>query len=330
MSEAHAARDRAAQWIIAREQPGWSGRDQAALDAWLAQSDTNKAAFWRLELGWQQADRVAALGPAPDADTRTLVRLSPGRWWKKRQALVALAASLSVVAAAWLFHSSSAGPAGASAILARAYATEVGGHGRIGLPDGSKVELNTDTKLRAALDGQGRSIWLDQGEAFFEVAHQQGHPFVVHAGSRAITVLGTKFSVRRQGDQVRVSVLEGRVRVDDVHHPASARSTTITEGDIALSQGGATLVTAANRQRVDDALSWREGLLSFDQERLGDIAVEFNRYNRRHIAIDDPQIADLRIGGAFPARHPAAFARLLRDAYGLKVTETHSTVEISY
>ncbi len=179
-----------------------------------------------------------------------------------------------------------------------------------------------------------REVWLDRGEAYFEVAHAANRPFVVHAGSRTITVLGTKFSVRRDGNRVIVSVLEGRVRVDrsDVRgqdNGESASSATITGGDVALADGASTLVTASSAERVQHALSWREGMLMFDQSTLADAAAEFNRYNRRQIIIADPQTASIRIGGTFRATNVDVFVRLLREAYGLRIEVRGDEARIS-
>jgi len=191
------------------------------------------------------------------------------------------------------------------------------------------VELNTASVVRTALGGQRREVWLDRGEAYFEVAHDPEHPFVVHAGSRDVTVLGTKFSVRHDGDKVIVAVREGRVRVDDVSEARAVRSTTITGGDTAVAQGAATLVTAKSEERVESALAWRDGMLNFDQERLVDVAAEFNRYNARRLTVADAAAAQTRISGSFPTSRPESFVRLLRDAYGLKIEESDSAIKIS-
>ena len=60
-----------------------------------------------------------------------------------------------------------------------------------------RVELNTETRLRASISADGREAWLDQGEAYFEVAHDASRPFTVHMGDRTVNVLGTRFSVKR-------------------------------------------------------------------------------------------------------------------------------------
>src|SRR3546814_5883417 len=98
-----------------------------------------------------------------------------------------------------------------------------------------------------------RRVWLDNGEVFFEIAHDAAHPFVIFAGPKRITVLGTKFSVRRDGDKVSVSVLEGRVRIDDVQTQLETgnSSATITGGVLAVTNGPSTLVTQRAPDRVD-------------------------------------------------------------------------------
>ncbi|MBJ7499605.1 MAG: FecR domain-containing protein [Sphingopyxis sp.] len=320
MSCAQEARDRAALWVVAREQDDWSESDQAALDAWLAESDMNKAAYWRLDHSWREADRIGALGRN---ESRRQEPSPRGRWWVP----AALAASLTLVAGAGFYRSWQADQR--QSIAQVRYDTPVGGHRKVGLPDGSRIELNTASAVRAAVGKAKREIWLDRGEAYFEVAHKEGRPFVVHAGSRTVTVLGTKFSVRRDGGKVIVSVLEGRVRVDDVANVHAVRSTIISGGDIALARGAATLVTARSDTRVEDALAWRAGMLSFDQSRLADVAAEFNRYNEKQMVVTDSTVSNIRIGGMFPAAKPDDFVRLLRDAYGLRVEETGREMKIS-
>jgi transmembrane sensor len=329
MSRLNAIQDRAASWILAREEPGWTDQSQAELDAWLAESDLHRVTFLRLEKGWRDADRMRSLGPLaePPQSDKPAVIARPS--WRRRWMPLAAAAS---IAAAFGIASGQYGKmvgSEASEVVSTRFATPVGGHQLIGLSDGTKVELNTASVVRAAVGQIRREVWLDRGEAYFEVEHDERRPFVVHAGSRQVTVLGTKFSVRREGDEVTVYVREGRVRVDDLKGARSVRSTTITGGDIALAKGTATLVTAQSDERVQDALAWREGMLSFDQKRLSDVAAEFNRYNRQQLVLTDSDAANIRIGGMFPSSKPDDFAHLLRDAYGLEVDEGPEVIRIS-
>lgn len=332
MSRAQIANDRAADWIIRRESEGWSRADQAELDAWLAEADGNKAAYWRLKHSWREADRIGALGPvtgrAADENDGFLTR-----WRNWKPLAIAASVMLMVGAGSGILFFGASRPqqptqlANAAPSAAKTFETPVGGHRIIPLEDGSKVELNTASSVRTSVTAEARQVWLDKGEAYFEVAHLSGRPFVVHAGSRTITVLGTKFSVRRDADRVTVSVVEGRVRVADSKDISPA--TVIRGGDIAIAQGPATLFTAKAQERVENALSWRQGVLSFDQSPLSEVAAEFNRYNAKPIIVKDGAAGAMRIGGAFPASDPEAFVRLLRDAYGLRVENREDAVIIS-
>ena len=126
-----------------------------------------------------------------------------------------------------------------------------------------------------------------------------------------------------------VTVLEGRVRVDEMEDNRATRSSIIVGGDIAMAEGAATLVTARSGEKVEGALSWRTGMLTFDQKPLPAIVAEFNRYNARKLVIDGPSVGTMRITGTFPSDRPDAFARLLRDAYGLEVDDTAGEIRVS-
>jgi transmembrane sensor len=323
MSRSERAEIEAANWIISQSDGRLSDADQTEFDSWFAASEGNKAAYWRLKLGWEEADRIGALGHDQASASFSRHRIVR-RWWVPSS----IAASLALIVGAQVLTEKSE-PARQEPVVSRAFATAVGARKSIGLPDGSRVQLNTGSKVRAAVTARAREIWLDQGEAFFEVAHNEAQPFVVHAGDRTITVLGTKFSVRREGAQVTVAVLEGRVRVDEPRSDQPTRSMIIVGGDIALAKGTSTMVTSRSDERVEDALSWRSGMLSFEQDRLSDIAAEFNRYNVRKMVVTDPEASAVRIAGVFPANDPEGFVELLRDAYGLKVQSTATTINIS-
>jgi len=318
MNRHQAIEDRALDWLIRRDEPDWSDGDQAELDQWLTESMAHRAAWLRAEHGWAQADRVRSLGNWGEQRT--------GEYRGPRWLPAAIAASL-------LFAFGIGGYALApefgnqpAAQQAR-FNTPVGGHKIISLADGSSVELNTASVVRAAVDEKSRNVWLDSGEAYFEVKHRDGEPFVVHAGSRTITVLGTKFSVRRDKDRVTVNVIEGRVRVDD----GQGRDTSaaiITAGDTAIARAGSTLIAPKSEERVEGALAWRNGMLSFNLIPLSEVVAEFNRYNRTQL-VADPSVATIPIGGTFQASNVDAFARLLHDAYGLKTEKDGDRIRIS-
>jgi transmembrane sensor len=304
----------AAEWLTRREQPQWSQTDQTALDGWLDESMSHKAAFWRLEHAWQMADRIGALS-ARDAATRPRRTGLPLKWWRAG----AVAASLLLAVAFIGLHSR---PTLSPQPNVDTFDTGIGGHRIVPLVDGSRIELNTATNLRTLISKKRRDVWLDRGEAFFQVAHIEGRAFVVHAGPRLITVVGTQFSVRRDDDKVTVAVVQGRVRVEDTTPGASSASITVTPGDVAIGLGSSTMVVSKPVAAVEDKLTWRDGRLVFDGTSLAEVADDFNRYNRQQLLISDPSVAAIRISGTFKASNVEAFVRLLKEAYGLKVELT--------
>ena len=323
MKRQEAIEDQALDWLLRRSGPDWNAEEQAELDAWLDESMAHKAAFWRADHGWRQADRIRSLGF--DNDDRTDDQPTRRRWLPS-----AIAASLVLAVGIGTFALAPPFTDEPTPVVQQAkFDTPVGGQKKIPLEDGSTVELNTQTVIRTVVNESRREVWLDAGEAFFEVAHRDDEPFVVHAGRKTITVLGTKFSVRRDGDgRVTVNVLEGRVRVDD-DEAIQDRAAIITAGDIAMSRGTSTLITRQAEKKVDAALAWREGLLSFDQAPLAQVVAEFNRYNRSRLVVTDAEAARIPIGGSFEASSADSFVRLLHDAYGLRIERDDNMVKIS-
>ena len=305
---------KAAEWLMRREQPEWSQADQAALDGWLNESMSHKAAFWRLEHSWQMADRVGALGAREVALLPRRTRLPPKGW----QAAALAASLLLVIAFVGVYTRPTLSPPPS----VDTYDTGIGGHRIVPLLDGSRIELNTATILRTLISKRRRDVWLDRGEAFFEVAHLEGSAFVVHVGPRMITVVGTQFSVRRDGDQVTVAVVRGKVRVEDTTRGEASATTTVTPGDVAIGLGASTMVISKPVAAIEDTLTWRDGRLVFHGTSLAEVAADFNRYNSQQLLISDPSVAAIRISGTFKAANVEAFVRLLKDAYGLKVELT--------
>jgi transmembrane sensor len=208
------------------------------------------------------------------------------------------------------------------------YAAQLGERPILRLSDGTRIQLNSDTQVQTNVDGSARTVKLERGEAFFEVVHDAKRPFVVLAGNRRITDLGTKFSVRRDGDNVRVIVTEGKVRVDILDAPATAAPIIAISGNVVVAKAEGTLVASKSAQDIADDLGWRTGMLVFDQETLASAADQFNRYNRRRLVVKGGA-RNIRIGGSFRADNVDVFALLVRTALGLKVTQEADQITIS-
>lgn len=317
--------ERAAEWLLRRESAGWSEADEARLDEWLSVSTLNRVAFLRLEAGWKQADRLKAVGVgfprgrvpgeaellseadesmsrAPPGDAESAP--ASGMWLKLR--FPALAATLLGLLAggALIFPE--------SPWSGDRYATPVGGVASVPLKDGSSVTLNTASRIRVRMSDEERRVDLAQGEAFFDVVRDPARPFIVRAGSRRIVVLGTKFSVRRDGDDVRVVVTEGAVRIERTGSGAGELP-RLAAGAVASVTPARVSVQSRPLPETEELLSWRSGYVVFHETALAEAAAEFNRYNDRKIVVRDSQISRIRLSGKFRATNFDAFVRLLES-----------------
>ncbi len=308
---------RAAEWIVARRvRDDWNKAQAEDLDAWLAQSPAHRVAYLRLDNAWGRTERLAAL--RPPRGKFALRELLPGLW----PVLAKVAAALSAVAVIGYFVFAPQTP------RERTYATALGGHDVLKLSDGSQVELDTDTVLRISLDDK-RRVWLDRGQAYFQIAHDPHHPFTVTAANRKVTVLGTKFLMRQEPQRLEVSVMEGRVRLESAEGSGQQRSALLTLGDDAVATQTAMVVTRKTPRARSEEMSWRRGLLIFDQRALADAAAELNRYNTRKLVIADPQTANLIIGGTFRTNDVEAFTRVVHEILGVKIETRGNTITIS-
>jgi transmembrane sensor len=308
----------AAEWRDRQDREDWSKADQAELDAWLAQSSAHMVAYLRVDAAWRRADRLTALhrGPmrvAPPAPRRN--KIIPG--------LLRIVAAALIFSAVGLAASSYFRPAPAG----RLYATAIGERETIRLPDGSQIELNTDTALRTDFSGGLRTIALEKGEAFFNIVHNPANPLIVQVGAQRIRDLGTQFSVARLGRHIEVKLVEGRAQFEG---KGAAKPVLLTPGDVLVKRGASLRVTRKDARELANELSWRRGVLTFLHAPLSRVAHELNRYNRRKIVIADADIARLTIDGSFPATRVSAFTNTARDIFGLHVTRRGNEIVISH
>lgn len=306
----------AAQWVSRSDSPDWSEQDQTSMEAWLEEATEHRVAWLRLQSVWRRADRLAALALPPHTNQQCGLVIPRRLWLRSLAASVALAMMLGT---AWHHLRQERG----------IYITGVGGHQTVPLADGSRLELNTLTQLRAQVDTEKRTVWLERGEAYFEIKHDPARPFVVYAGNRRVIVLGTKFAVRRENDHFEVAVVEGRVQVDEIGLSKSRPPAIVNGGDILFGKSSGTLVATNSSGKVVRDLSWRQGMLVFEQSTLAEAAAEFNRYNRKQLVLVDDQTAGIRIGGNFDANGVEAFVRLLERGFSLKAEEHGEEIRVS-
>ena len=175
------------------------------------------------------------------------------------------------------------------------------------MPDGSTLELNSRSRVQVSFEADRRHVDLSEGEAMFSVAHDNARPFVVQAGPGQITVTGTRFDVRRDGEQARVAVESGHVQVQGVD-PQTRVNLTAGQGTQVSAQGHVAAVQAVNAQALT---AWRKGQLVFDNATLGEVAAEVSRYRAQPLQVSSPALAQLRVSSVFKVDDTDALLRAL-------------------
>ena len=336
-----AAARAAAEWLVILSDPECTYEERLDFIAWLRRSNLHVEEFLRVsqltqELAgsksWPQDSITELIEKACAIDSNRVTRLvtptersgapRPAAAGGRRIVQRALAATIVILISGVLIAMFDWG--------SKTYITNVGEMRSITLEDGSVVELNTRSRLRARFTAAERDVQLLTGEAIFRVAKNPHRPFRVWSGETEIVAVGTEFNVDAHNSSTVVTVLEGRVRVSNSMSSASGRSTGSTQPatrPIELASGEQAVVAEYDPPRrvpVADtkrATAWTERRLIFEETTLTEVAAEFARYNEKSIHILGEPLASQRITGIFNATDQASFVEFLRTHADVRVHE---------
>jgi transmembrane sensor len=340
----------ALDWYVRRNGPDWTLDDEQTFTTWLSSDTLHRDAF----AGWQQHDKSlstippeaiahlkgrlaidkARLGARQELPAKPSVESLPHKPAHARLAATVLASTVAVLGLVW--HHQYASP-----VFSQSYATAKGELMEIQLPDGSRLQLDTASKIEVVYYRKQREVLLKGGQAMFSVSPDKSRPFLVTAGDTRVSVLGTRFSVRftpeQQGrDRVQVAVEEGRVGV--IRKPQGPNSwlpaNYYMPVGAEMTQGQQLIVQADGAQgpirSIDtEAIApWREHRLTFVNTPLGEAIDELNRYTDSGLVIRDPQVAAQRISGTFDSRNVAVLKQILPNAIPVRLISRGDVTEI--
>jgi transmembrane sensor len=222
--------------------------------------------------------------------------------WTRRVAVVGIVA-LVAGGVSWRFLST------------ERYQTDIGEQRSVVLSDGSVVTLNTSSDIEVHMAKDHRTVELLSGEALFDVARDPIRPFDVAAGNTTVRAVGTQFNIDRRASNTTVTVVEGRVAVFTNNDPGAGPSVD-KAANLPVVAGEQLIVaprTTPRAARIDigTATAWTQRKLVFEHRPLGEVADEFNRYNRERIEIQSPQLRNQEITGVFEANNPESFLTFL-------------------
>lgn len=226
-------------------------------------------------------------------------RRSAARW-----AGLAMAAGLvlSVFAVLWLVPAANRATDDAARYVAR-----IGEVKNVSLADGSQISINTGSEVLFVDGADQRTLLLQRGEIFVNVAKDESRPFVVKSGQNAITVLGTAFSVRQYPERLEIAVVEGVVASHPISESLSSNLSVVSGQDepvvgrqVKIPAGWQVDIAASDNRLIASVAvtegmdpGWTSGVLSFKREELYKVVKELNRYSAKKILIEDKSIMDL-------------------------------------
>ena len=212
--------------------------------------------------------------------------------------------------------------------LPRNYST-VRGEQRIQrLPDGSVLHLNTDSAVTVRYSRTERLVSLDRGQALFEVAHQDERRLRVQTDRARVVAVGTQFDVYRKSGTTRVTVVEGSVEVFSgaAPPPAGAEPSALLNPGDQLDVGDR--IGALRHVDARASVAWLQRQIAFEDEPLGEVAAEFNRYGPITVEIDGESLRALPISGTIDAYDTDSFAAYLATLNGVIVQKAPTRIRV--
>ena len=341
-------KEEAGQWL-ARVDRGLTQAEHVELCEWLREPRHREALF-RLARDW---DSLAVL-----EELAELFPLSADEGFSWRFAgRIAAVLLLAIGVAAVLFyshpHSRSATEARVRSLLndgardasfSADYATSIGEHRTVALPDTSEIRLNTNTELHVEYSATARLLTMSRGEAIFQVAKDPNRAFIVRVAGYDFKAVGTAFDIRADAPGgLQLTVTEGRVRVHRTPvagpgdrapavRPAPPGDTTdvVVEANKAVSiDAHSERIDAVTPDQIADTTAWQHGVIVFKATPLAQVISELSRYSTARFVISEPELAQLPVSGYFAVGDIDSLAAALEQNVGIKITKQNGYLLLS-
>jgi ferric-dicitrate binding protein FerR (iron transport regulator) len=186
----------------------------------------------------------------------------------------------------------------------REIVTSKGQRADLTLSDGTRVQLNADSRLTLpdVFRADKREVFLE-GEAFFDVTKNPDKPFLIHTKSALVRILGTSLGIRSYPEDVtvRVVVKEGRVAL--THGDGSAQEEAIlSPGEMGSLDLANYNITTKKVEDMDLLLSWTEGYLKFKDTKMTEVALQLERKYDIEVILGSERIREMRLTANLSSR----------------------------
>jgi transmembrane sensor len=355
----------ASYWFVLLELPECTDKQRARFKQWLNESEANQQAFSLVKRSHAAVEKhltdpalaqisVQALEQAKLLKATSLKanQSAQTKSWMSWPAIAAMLIMLIGLGGFGFNHyshqNSLANNKTNSAI--ETYQTKIGERSVVVLADGSSVTLNTNSQIAVSFSNMTRSIKLIKGQVFFDVEKDVTRPFIVEVGNKRVIALGTAFDIRFDDNkQVEVTLIEGRVAVDDIlkddnilkNSPKETINgptpTQLNQSKVVELSPGEKLIAKKDKavkvvslDTTQKTTSWTQGHLIYRLEPITSVIKEMNRYSTKKIKLDPHQaINDIKISGVFKLGKNAYFLETITEMYPLQAMRTGTDEKIN-
>ena len=171
-----------------------------------------------------------------------------------------------------------------------------GGEYRIELEDGTKIWMNSESRLRypVAFFNDTREVYLE-GEAYFEVQRDVNRPFIVHSGEQKVTVLGTSFGISCYASEVNdyTTLVSGKVKVDFKR----GKQSFVLEPGKQVAYDKKSGIATERKVDVAEFVAWKNGKYVFKQKCLEDILSTLSRWYDFEVFYQNEDVKEILFSG---------------------------------
>lgn len=297
-------------------------------EAWLAESPENSSAWERVSgilqfIGEQQfSPELIAVRREALADLRDI---GPSRWYSRAAGKFVAGLALALIIPL--------GIATAIYLSPKIYETNLGERRIVMLTDGSRLSLDSASRVDVSYTWRKRRLALEKGQARFDVARDPQRPFTVQVDNREVVALGTAFNIDREGTDVVVTLLHGKAAVLLNTSSSSAGSDTRHRVDLEPGQefrATADKTPTIRKVNIANATAWETGHLVFDDLPLAQVVRVVNRYSATSVVIDDTHVGEMRISGVFRAGDIPGFIEIVTSYLPIHAVGENRIVRLVY
>jgi transmembrane sensor len=335
--------EEALEWFVKNRGGKLSNDERPAFSAWLKSSPLHVEEYLRTAalaqnlraaISTMDIDLAQLLSEARGAESGEVIPLWGLRQHRRmrRGAIVAAAMVTAVVCTGVILAARDGQHPG----LHNEFATGHGEQRFWRLPDGSGMDLNSDSAVVVHFDRHERVVQIERGQALFQVAHENARRFRVVAGETDVIAVGTEFEVLQKPGSTLVTVVQGKVTV--------VADTPVLAAAPAVAPAQGLFVKAGEQVQVDDhadlsklsvvpanvpqEVAWVQRRITFDEQPLGNVAAQFSRDSGIPIVVQGDRLRELPISGVFNEYDTESFLAFIGRLDNVEVERTDDRIVV--